>query len=105
MTCSRHQTEVVRLLVDSNVLKQTLGTWAHNGSLLLHLVARYRALACMVAMLLKGTKGRRMLLEPDTYGLLPLNAACRNGAHPDMIDLLLGCNKGKSTVMREDHAG
>jgi hypothetical protein len=56
-------------------------------------------------LLLGSAEGRQMLLESDAYGQLPLHASCRNGAHPDMIDLLLGHNKGKSTVMWEDHMG
>jgi hypothetical protein len=50
-------------------------------------------------------EGRRTLLEPDAYSQLPLQAACRNRAHLDAIDLLLGHNEGKSTVMQGDHKG
>ena len=34
--CSRHQTEVVKLLVDSDISKKTLYTKADNGSLPIH---------------------------------------------------------------------
>jgi ankyrin repeat protein len=56
-------------------------------------------------LLLESAECRCTLLESDVYGQLPLHAACRNGAHPDVIDLLLRYDEGKSTVMREDHVG
>ncbi len=59
----------------------------------------------MVLTLLGGDKGRCVLLEPDAHGQLPLHATCRNGAQPDVIDMLLGRNGGMSTVMWEDRAG
>ncbi len=74
-----------------------------NGSLPLHLAARYRAPVCMVMMLFESAEGRCTLLEPDAHGQLLLHTACRNGVHPDVIDLLLRCDEGKFTVMREDH--
>ncbi|KAL3815765.1 hypothetical protein ACHAXA_008815 [Cyclostephanos tholiformis] len=103
--CSRHQTEVVKLLVDSDSSKRTLYVKADNGSLPLHSACRYQAPASVVMLLLESNESRRTLLESDVYGQLPLHAACRNGAHPDVIDLLLRYDEGKETVMREDHVG
>jgi hypothetical protein len=103
--CSRHQTEVVKLLVESDPSKSTLYVKADNGSLPLHSACRYQAPASVVMLLLDGDVCRRTLFASDVYGQLPLHAACRNGAHPDVIDLLLRYDEGKETVMMEDHVG
>ena len=38
-------------------------------------------------------------LSRTPHGQLPLHAACRNGARPNVIDMLLGRDEGMSTVM------
>ena len=103
--CSRHQTEVVSLLVDSDASKQSLYTKADNGSLPLHAAVRYQAPASVVMLLLESEESHRTLLESDCFGQLPIHAACRNGAHPDVVDLLLRYDIEKKTVMQEDKVG
>jgi ankyrin repeat protein len=48
---------------------------------------------------------RSTLLESDAYGQLPIHAACRNGAHPDVIHLLIHHDTTKETVIMEDNVG
>lgn len=48
---------------------------------------------------------RSTLLESDAYGQLPIHAACRNGAHPDVIHLLIQYDITKETVIMEDNVG
>jgi ankyrin repeat protein len=48
---------------------------------------------------------RSTLLESDAYGQLPIHAACRNGAHPDVIHLLIQYDNTKETVIMEDNVG
>ena len=103
--CSRKQTEVVELLVNSDSSKQTLYTKADNGSLPIHTAARYNAPASVISLLLGSVESRKTLLEPDVFGQLPLHAACRNGASPDVIGLLLDFDSEKETVMIEDSVG
>jgi hypothetical protein len=89
----------------SNASKRMLYIKGDNGSLKLQLAVRYQAPTSMVMLLLESAEGWCMLLESDAYSQLPLHAMCRNGAHLDMIDLLLRYDEGKSMVMQEDHAG
>lgn len=103
--CSRKQTEVVELLVNSDSSKRSLYTKADNGSLPIHTAARYNAPASVIALLLGSVESRKTLLEPDVFGQLPLHAACRNGASPDVIALLLNFDSEKETVMIEDNVG
>ena len=103
--CSRKQTEVVELLVNSDSSKQTLYTKATNGYLPIHTAARYLAPASMITLLLDSAESRKTLLEPDVFGQLPLHAACRNTASPDVIGLLLNFDGEKETVMIEDNVG
>ena len=103
--CSRHRTEVVRLLVDADVSRGTLHARADNGSLPIHAAVRYQAPADVVALLLEGEGGRSTLLELGSYGQLPLHTACRCGAHPDVVNLLLEYDEDKKTLMEEDNVG
>ncbi|KAL7525053.1 hypothetical protein ACHAXR_001672 [Thalassiosira sp. AJA248-18] len=103
--CSRHQTEVVKLLVDSDVSKKSLFTKAANGSLPIHAAARYTAPASLVMVLLESNESKRTLLEPGFYGQLPLHLACRCGAHPDVINLLLKYDEDKKTLLKVDNVG
>ncbi|KAL9188909.1 hypothetical protein ACHAXT_011399 [Thalassiosira profunda] len=103
--CSRHQTEVVQLLVDSDRSGKTLFTKADNGSLPIHSAVRYGAPASVVSLLLENKESRRTLHEPGFYGQLPLHAACRNGARPEVIELLLKFDLDNETVMKEDNVG
>ena len=150
--CSRHQTDVVRLLLECDATKHTLFIKSDNGSLALHAAVRYRAPASVIMLLLEnddendeedadnyddavvsgcdepsnrftneksearrgsppggGSARRRSsrstLLESDAYGQLPIHAACRNGAHPDVIRLLIRYDITKETVIMEDNVG
>lgn len=103
--CSRHQTAIVKLLVDSDISNKTLFTKAVNGSLPIHVAVRHQAPASVILLLLESEESRRTLLEPECYGQLPIHAACRNGAHPDVIDLLLKYDEDKKTLMQEDNVG
>ena len=84
--CSRHQTEVVSLLVESDASRRTLLARATDGSLPLHSAVRYQAPEAVVVTLLGRDEGRCALLEPDGHSQLPLHAACRNEARPYVID-------------------
>jgi ankyrin repeat protein len=149
--CSRHQTNVVQLLLESDATKHTLFIKSDNGSLALHAAVRYRAPASVIMLLLEdddnvdkeddngdddnyddnydelsnrftneknrasrsnppGSSARQRstrstLLESDAYGQLPIHAACRNGAHPDVIHLLIQYDNTKETVIMEDNVG
>ena len=102
---SRHQTEVVKLLVDSDVSKRTLHTKADNGSLPLHTAVRYGAPPSVIELLLDGDYDKSTLFQSDCYGQLPLHAACRNGASPAIIQLLLHHDEAKQTILQEDMVG
>ena len=103
--CSRHQTEVVKLLVESDTSKKSLFTKADNGSLPIHAAARYNAPASMIMLLLESKASRRTLLEPGPYEQLPLHVACRCGAHPDVIELLMNYDEDKKTLLQSDNVG
>lgn len=103
--CSRHQTEVVRLLVESDASRRSLHHASTNGSLPIHAAVRYKAPACVVMLLLDGDEGGSTLLKADDFGQLPLHSACRNGVHPDVVDLLLRYDESGETSLRGDGAG
>lgn len=103
--CSRHQTDVVKLLLDSDISGKTLFTKADNGSLPLHAAVRFGAPASVVTLLLESNESRSTLLEPGPYSQLAIHAACRIGAHPDVIDLLLKYDEDKKTLLHEDNVG
>ena len=148
--CSRHQTDVVQLLLECDATRHTLFIKSDNGSLALHAAVRYRAPASVIMLLLENDdddkedaddyddalsgcdelsnhftneksrasrssppgssarqrrSSRSTLLESDAYGQLPIHAACRNGAHPDVIHLLIQYDITKETVIMEDNVG
>lgn len=57
----------------------------------------------MVQLLLENNE--QTLLETGYYDQLPLHVACRNGATPDVVQLLLDHDEIKVTVMQEDNVG
>lgn len=103
--CSRHQTDVVRLLVDSDSSANTLLTASSNGSLPIHAAVRFGAPAIVIKLLLDCKESKQTLYLREGYGQTPLHAACRVGAEPNVVRLLLLYDEEQKTVMLGDNVG
>ena len=98
---SRHQTEVVKLLVESDITKKTtLYTKADNGSLPIH------AGECFYSFLMKWYLCNLIMLHIIfSSALYHFSSAVRYGAPASVIMLLLESNESRSTLLETDAYG
>jgi hypothetical protein len=103
--CSRNHLEVIQLLLEADVKKETLHVKDVHESLPLHMAARYKAPKQVIQLLLENDPEHKTLFVEGIYGQYPLTVACRGNASAEVLQVLLDYDDDKKSVLNVDRTG